>query len=128
MLFASSPAPKGQLTRNLVGSIRVTCIIKLLKSFLSEIQDGRHDRYLGNLLWAFTPEPKGQLTRNLIESIKVICRYKIAKIIPAGNPKWPPSWKSILRFFSGTERPNDSKNPRWSPWLLSWKCISRFFS
>ena len=35
---------------------------KLLKSFQSEIQDGRHGGRLENLFFASCPEPKGQLT------------------------------------------------------------------
>ena len=40
--------------------------------------------------------------------IEVTCRSKVAKIFLIGNPRWPPSWKSILNFFSWTERPVDS--------------------
>ena len=36
--------PKGQLTRNFIGSIEVTCRSKVAKSFWLEIQDGRHLR------------------------------------------------------------------------------------
>ena len=121
---------------------------KELKSCPSEIQDGCHGSHLENLFFASSPEPKGQLTPNLLGSIRVTCRSKIAKIVPIGNPRWPPwppSWKSIFCFFSWTERPIDSKldrkhqgdcrskiakivlirNPRWPP---SWKSIFRFFS
>ena len=83
----------------------------------------------------------GQLTRNLVGSKEMTFRSKLAKIIPFGNPiwpPWPPSWKSILKSFSLTERPIDSKldigsievtcrskqaiivpirHPSWSPWL-----------
>ena len=92
-----------------------------------------------------------KLTRYLEESVGVTYRSKIAKIVQIGNPRcppWPPSWKSIFRFFSWTERPIDSKlarkhlvicrskiakivpigNPRWPPWPPSWKSIFRFFS
>ena len=113
----------------LVGSIWVTCRSKIAKimpivnprwpplrlswkSCRSEIQDGRHVRHLENLFFASSPEPKGQLTPNLLGSIRVTCRSKIAKIVPIWNPRWPPwppSWKSIFRFFSWTERPIDSK-------------------
>ena len=75
----------------------------------------RHGRNLENLFFASSPEPKGQLTQNLLGSIRVTCRSKIAKIVPIGNPRWPPwppSWKSIFRFFSWTERPIDSKLAR----------------
>ena len=78
---------------------------KQLKSCRSEIQDGRHGGHLENLVFASSPEPKGQLTSNLLGSIGVTCRSKIAKIMPIGNPRWPPwppSWKSIFRFFSWT--------------------------
>ena len=91
------------------------------------------------------------MTRYLVGSIVVTCRSKIAKILPIGNPRWPPwppSWKPTFRFFSWTERPIDSKlarkhwvtcrskiakivpieNPRWLPWQPSWKSTFRFFS
>ena len=48
----------------------------------------------------FYPEPKGQLTRNSIGSIEVTCRSDGAKIVQIGNPRWPPSWKSILNFLN----------------------------
>ena len=57
----------------------------------------------------------GQLTWYLVGSIGVTCRSEIAKIVHIGNPRWPPwspSWKSIFRFFSWTERPIDSKLAR----------------
>ena len=81
----------------------------------SEIQDGHHCGHLKNLFFASSPELKGQLTSNLLRSIGVACRSKIAKIVPIGNPRWPPwlpSWKSIFYFFSWTERPIDSKLAR----------------
>ena len=88
---------------NLVGSNKVACRSK--KSFRSEIQDGSHGRHLENLFFT-SPEPKDQLTWNLVGSIKVTCRSKLAKIIQIWNPRWqpwPPSWKSIFRFFFWTE-------------------------
>ena len=41
----SSPEPKGQLTRNLIGSIRVTCRSKIAKIILI----GNHGGHLENL-------------------------------------------------------------------------------
>ena len=87
LFFASSPEPKGQLTPNLLGSIRGLADQKQLKSCRSEIQDGRH---LENLFFASFPEPKGQLTPNLLGSIRVTCRSKVTKIVPIINPRWPP--------------------------------------
>ena len=72
-LFFPSSEPKGQLTRNLVGSIRVFVDKKELKLFRSEIQDGLYGRYLGKLFCA-SPERKGHLTQSLVESIGVTCR------------------------------------------------------
>ena len=86
-------------------------------------------------------EMKGQLTRNLVGSIGVTCRSKIAQMVAIGNLKlrlWWPSWKSVLNFFSWTERAIDLKfigsievtcrstvakiiligNPRWLPSCL----------
>ena len=60
-------------------------------------------------------KPKSQLTPNMVGSIGVTYRSKIPKIIPIGNPRWPPwqpSWKYIFCFFSWTERPIDSKLAR----------------
>ena len=51
----------------------------------------------------------------MVGSIGVTYRSKIAKIVPIGNPRWPPwqpSWKSIFCYFSWTERPVDSKLAR----------------
>ena len=62
---------------------------KIAKPFRSEIQDGRHGRYLGSL-FCTSSEPKGQLTRSLVESIRVTSRSKIAKLVLMGNPRWPP--------------------------------------
>ena len=74
------------------------------------------------------------------------CRSKVAKIGLIRNPRWPPSWKSVYRFFSWAERPDwletlvgniwmtcrskivkivPTGNPRW---LLCWKSIFCFFS
>ena len=53
-----SPKPKSQLTPNLVGSIGVTYRSKIVKSFRSEIQDGRHGGHLENLFFASSPEFK----------------------------------------------------------------------
>ena len=50
---------------------------------------------------------KRAIYSNFIGSIEVTCRSKVAKILLTGSPKWPPSWKSILNFFSWTDRPND---------------------
>ena len=59
--------------------------------------------------FASSPEPKSQLTPNMAGSIRVTYRSKIAKVVPVGDPRWPPwqpSWKSIFGFFTWTERPN----------------------
>ena len=88
LFFASSPEPKGQLTPNLVGSIRVTCRSKIAKIVPIKNQHGRH---LENLFFA-SSELKGHLTQNLVGSIGVACRSKIAKIVLIVNPRWP-SWQ-----------------------------------
>ena len=98
LFFASSPEPKGQLTPNLLGSIRVTC-----RSRKAKILPIGNDGHLENLFFASSPEMKGQLTPNLLGSIGVTCRSKIAKILPIENPGWPPwqpSGKSNSCFFS----------------------------
>ena len=40
--------------------------------------------------FASSPELKGLLTLNLVGSIGLTYRSKIAKIVPIGNPRWPP--------------------------------------
>ena len=77
--FTSFPDPKGQLTLNFVGSIRVTCRAKIAKIVaIRKKLDGSHDSHLENLFFASSPEHKGHLTRNLVGSIGVTCKSKIA--------------------------------------------------
>ena len=76
LFFASSPEPKGQLTPNLLGSIRVTCRSNVAKTCRSEIQDGRHGSHLENLFFASTPKPKSQLSPNWLGSIGVTYKSK----------------------------------------------------
>ena len=70
---------------------------------------------------------KRAIYSNFIGSIEVTCRSKVAKILLTGSPKWPPSWKSILNFFSWTDRPNDldlfgnevsDTRPSWSSFTI----------
>ena len=103
--FASSPELKGQLTRNLLWNIRVTCRWKIAK--IISIENPRWPPSWKSI-FCYSPEPKGQLTWNLVRSIRVTCRSEIAKIIWIGNPRWPPSWKSNF-CFSWTERLIDLK-------------------
>ena len=66
-------------------------------------------------LRAYSSYNPGPIDWYLVGSTRVTCRSKIAKIVSIGNPRWPswpPSWKSIFRFFSWTERPIDSKLAR----------------
>ena len=68
-LFSTSSEPKGQLTRNLEASVRVSCRTKIAQnSFRSEIKDDWHGGLLENLFCTSSAEPIGQLTRNLIGS------------------------------------------------------------
>ena len=79
------------------------------------MQDGHHGGHLENLFLASSLKPKSKLTPNMVGSIGVSYRSKITKIVPIGNPRWPPwqpSWKSIFCFFSWTERPIDTKLAR----------------
>ena len=116
IFFASSPEPKGQLTPNLLGSIRVTCRSNIAK--IVSVQIPRLPPWQPswkNVFFASTPKPKSQLTQNWLGSIGVTYKSKIAKIELIRNPRWPPwqpSWKAIFRFFSWTERPIDSKLAR----------------
>ena len=97
----------------------MTCRSKKLKLFRSEIQEGGH---LENLFFASSSELKGQLTWNLVGSIGVTCRSKIAQTVLIGSPKWrpwQPSWKSILNFFSWTERQLTQSSLEVSRWRRS---------
>ena len=150
LFFASFPESKDQFTWNLNGSIRVTW-----RSVIAKIVFDRESKTAAILkidLSASSSESKNQLTWNLVWSIRVTCRSKIVKSFTIGNPRWtlwPPSWKSIFRIFSWTERPADLKLGRkhwgdllikkkkkkkkslncsdWkskmAPWRLSWKSI-----
>ena len=62
LFFTSSPDPNGQLTPNLVGSIRVACRSKIAKILLIGNQDGRRGGHLENLYFVSSPKPKSQLT------------------------------------------------------------------
>ena len=78
--FAPSSGLKGQLTRNLVGSMGRLVDQRQLKLFRLEIQGGGHRE---NLFLASSPELKGQLSHNLAGGIRAIfCRSKVAKIVP----------------------------------------------
>ena len=88
---------------------------------------------------------RNEKARNWVGSIGVTGRSKIGKMVPIGNPTWPPSnsfCKAIFRLFSWTQSWIDSKlgkkhwitcsqnkykichigNPRWSLWRPSWNC------
>ena len=97
LFCASSPDPRSQSTLNLVGSIRVTCRSKIAKIVPIQNQIWPPWRSSKNLYFASSQKLKGKLTRNLVGSIWETCRS---------------TWKSIFRFFSWTERPNDSKLSR----------------
>ena len=69
-------------------------------------------------LKAYTSYILGPMDSKLVGSIGVTFRSKIAKIVPIGNPRWPPwppSWKSIFRFFAWTQNPIDLKLGRKHP-------------
>ena len=112
LFLTSSPERKIQLTRNLVGSIRVTCWSKIAK-----IVPIRHPRWrqwwpswksmYGFFSWSERPIYSKPFRKHW-----VIGRSKIAKIVLIRNPiwsSWRPVWKSIFGFFSWTKRPIYSK-------------------
>ena len=112
LFYTSSPEPNGQLTPNLVGSIRWLVDQKWLQSYWSEIQDGCHWGHLEDLIFASSPKPKSQIDLKLGRKHLgdlYLCRSKMAKIVLIGNPRWLPTWKSIFHFFSWTERLTDFK-------------------
>ena len=90
----------------LVGNIRTTCRLQIAKTVL--IENPRwppRPSFWKYILLTTSPERKGQSTRNLVGCIRVTCRSRTAKLVSIGYLLW----KSILNFFSWTERPVDSK-------------------
>ena len=45
----------------------------------------------------------------VFRQLTLLYRLKVAKILPFGNPSWPPSWKSILHLSFWPKRPIDLK-------------------
>ena len=87
-------------SRNLVGSIRVTCRSKIAQMVA-----------IGNLklrLWwpswksvlNFFPWTERAIDLKFIGSIEVTCRSTVAKIILIGNPRWLPSCLCLLYFHA----------------------------
>ena len=111
---------KANLTGNLWEVSEYLVDWKLLKPIRSEVKDARHGRHLENSFRTSCPLWEGQLALHLVGSIGAIVNKKMAKIVPIRSPRWPPSWKSILRFFSWTERPTTSK--------LHWKYQVELFT
>ena len=62
---SSSPEPMVKLTKNLLGSIGVSCRSKIANILRSEILDGCNCGHLENLFCASSHDQKGQRTRNL---------------------------------------------------------------
>ena len=62
------------------------------------------------LLFA-SSEPKGLLTINWVGSIGVTYRSKIAKIVPIGNPRWPPWWHLENLVFASSPKPKSQLTP-----------------
>ena len=115
--------------------------IELLKSFHSDIQDGRHVGHLGNLQMASPPKPYVRLCWNLMGGIGATQRFRMAKVIPFRYLRWPP----LLKIFKPRLLPNGVRlslnlvggigvtwrfriakffpfqYPRWPPWWPSWK-------
>ena len=155
LFWTTSIEPKGQLTRNLVGSIEATCRSKIAKI----VQIGK-PRWLPwppswKIILNFFLWTKGQFTQNLVGSIKATCRSKIAKIVQIGNPRWPrwpyglhlenQFWTSsperegslarnlVGRIRAGYRSIKIAKifpilNPRCRQWWPSLKCILNYFS
>ena len=81
LFFSSSPKLKKPVDIGLTYKSKKSYNLSDLKSKMAAILK----------ICFLSPESKGLLTLNLVESIGVTCRSKIAKIIPIGNPRWPPS-------------------------------------
>ena len=141
LFFSSSHEPKSQLTRNLVGSIGVTCRSKLAK--IVSIGNSRWPplRPSWKCIFASSPEPKGHLTPNLVGSIELTCKSKMSKksfrseiqdgrygghlehLFFASSPEPKGrSTRNLVRSNEVTRRSKIAKivpirNPRWPPWL-----------
>ena len=106
-LSTSHPDASYQVSSQLAQGCRRS---RLLKQLLMP-HDGRHTTDDGHWLTTIAHHEHFVL-RWAINTGGFSNRHiKIAKIIPIGNPRWPPwmpSWKSILNFF-WTERTIDSK-------------------
>ena len=91
---------------------------ELLKSFRSDIQDGRHGGHLEILQTTFPPKPYVGSSWNLVGGITVRQKFKIAKITPLRCPRWPPGHLEILQT---TPFPN-----RKSDWAKTWREASQW--
>ena len=103
LLLKTNPTtPLGQLTRNLVGSIEVTCRSNIAIIISIEIPRWSPWRPCWHLFFTSSPEKEGHLTRNLVGSIGMTGRSNIIKIVPIEKQRWIPwlpSWKSFFFFF-----------------------------
>ena len=91
------------ITRNLIGTICVTCRSKITEIVPIGNPTWPPPRHFGNVFGTSTPKWKDKLTQNLVGSINVTCRSNIAKQVPIGNPRRLQSWKSILFLFFCSE-------------------------
>ena len=103
-LLLLNQEPKGQQTRNLVGSIVVTCRSKQAK--IVSIGNPWRPSWK-SIFFLLLLNRKG----NWLEPGQEALEWLVARIVPIGNPRFPPiwpSWKSIFHFFSWIVRPTDS--------------------
>ena len=61
--------------------------------------------------FASSPKPKSQLTPNMVGNIGVTYRSEIAKIVPIGNPRWPPDSHLENPFFASSPEPKGQLTP-----------------
>ena len=103
---SSFQTPRGRANRQIQTSTNRTNVRKALRLALSSKSEViAMPEGLKNTRWDIK-----QTATKLVGSIEVTYRSKIAKLVPIENPRWQPwrpSWKSIFRFFTWTERPVD---------------------
>ena len=98
LFFASSSELKDHLTRNMVGSIGVSCRPKITQI----VQIGKLKLRPSWPSWKsilnFFCGIERTIDSKFIGSIDVTCRSTVAKIILIGNPRWLPSCLCLLYF------------------------------
>ena len=128
ILKASSPELKGQLTWNLVGSIRVASRSKIAK--IVPIRNQRWPPWLPSrkFILGFFSWTKRPIALKLgMKHRGDLLIKKKAKIVPIRNPRWqpgPPFW-NFKYPFSWIKRPIDLASSPEQKGQLTWNLVWR---